>query len=406
MQSLKYLMLGLVVICGGLLMVMESEAEDDAARQIVEGNSIFAFSLYSQLKDGEGNLFFSPYSISSALAMTYGGARKETAVEMAEALHFGLKQEFLHPAFAELASQFEIIQKAGNVALTVANALWLQEGIDLLEEYATLTKEHYEAGVFQVNFEKASEDARKSINAWVEERTQGKIQDLLIPGSISEATRLVLTNAIYFKGRWEIEFEKELTKEEAFWLSPDKKIQVPLMQQQNIFKYGETATAQLLQLPYSGGELAMLIVLPQAQDGLAALETELTPEGLESWLQELAMREVNVVLPRFTTNAYFDLSETLQALGMSKAFTEAADFSGIDGTQQLSISSVLHKAFVEVTEEGTEAAAATAAAIGVTSIQDPAPIPEFRADHPFLYLIRDNGSGSILFLGRCMNPAK
>ena len=409
MQNMKYLSVALMVVCGTLLLCSKSEAipfdKDETVHQLVEGNTAFALALYSELKEKEGNLFFSPYSISSALAMAYGGARGETAGEIAEALHFPLEQDGLHAAFARLASQFGALQESGNVTLEIANALWIQEGLDLLDDYVSLTKERYGAGLFQVDFIKAFEDARKTINLWVEDQTQGKIRELLAPGSVGELTRLVLTNAIYFKGRWEFEFDEKFTNEDAFYLSQDKSIQVPLMRQQNTFKYGESEGMQFLQLPYEGEELAMLILLPKAKDGLKALEDELTVEVLETWLQELAMREVKVALPRLTTSAQFDLPETLQALGMRKAFTEAADFSGIDGTEQLSISSVVHKAFVEITEEGTEAAASTAVAIGVTSVRNPAPIPEFIADHPFLYLIRDIESGSILFLGRCVNPA-
>ena len=410
MQSIRFFILGLLVVCGSFVILPESEAmpaeTEGETQQLVEGNTAFALALYGQLKDGEGNLFFSPYSISSALAMTYGGARGATATEMAKALHLSQDQETLLPAFAELSSQLDAIRDTGNVALSIANALWLQEGFDLREEFLALTNTQYGAGIFQVDFEKAFEKARKRINDWVEEHTQGKIQELLPPGSVSELTRLVLTNAIYFKGRWEIEFEQEQTQKEAFWLGADKEIEVPFMQQQDTFKYGENDKARFLQLSYEGGELAMLLVLPHAKDGLADLESGVSPGMLGEWLQELAMREVNVALPRFTTTASFDLSKTLQTLGMSKAFTDEADFSGIDGTKQLSISSVLHKAFVEVTEEGTEAAASTAVIIGVTSIQDPTPIPEFRADHPFLYMIRDTESGSVLFMGRCVNPLK
>ena len=374
--------------------------------QIVKGNNTFALDVYGKLKDNENNLFLSPYSISSALAMTYAGARGNTATQMAEVLHFLLSQKALHPAFANLSAHFQEIQQTGNVTLTIANALWIQEGLELLEDYLNLVKKYYDAGLFQVNFVEASEEVRQEINSWVEEQTHQKIRNILAPGTLNELTRLVLTNAIYFKGNWEMEFNKDQTQQESFWPTPGQEIQTPMMHQQSNFKYGETETVQILQMPYAGKELSLVALLPKTKDGLAELETQLTAERLGDWLPATFLRKVNVSFPKFKLTSQFSLSAALRNLGMTEAFSDKADFSGMESTSSLSISDVIHKAFVDVNEEGTEAAAATGVSIGVTSIREPEPIPEFKADHPFMFLIQEKQTGSILFLGRVMNPAE
>ncbi len=407
MRMMRYLFTGLIFIYGGLLTVREAEAmpitPDKAIHQLVEGNNSFALALYSQLKHIDGNLFFSPYSLSSALSMTYGGARGETAHEMADALGFDLPCDLLHPAFAELN---ERLMSKKQLTLSLANSLWLQKGTELLEEYLDLTSEYYDAAVMLTDFMIDPDESCRRINKWVVEQTQEKIHNIITPGNINALTRLILTNAIYFKGNWEKEFNKNQTREENFYVQQDRHVKAAFMRQQGNFKYGESEDAQVLQVPYDGGSLGMLLVLPKTQDGLAALESGLTMERMKRWQQALAMREVKIAIPRFRAKTAVELSESLKALGMNQAFTNTANFSGIDGTEELSLSSVLHEAFIDVTEEGAEAAAATAVIIGVTAVRDPAPVPEFRAEHPFLYAILDLDSGSILFLGRCIDPGR
>jgi len=388
-----------------LLAVVVTFAEEPRAglKTAVAGNNAFALDLYSVLKKEKGNLFLSPYSISSALAMTYGGARGATAEEMAKALHFALGADKTHPAFAELNTVFDEIQKKGQVQLHIANSLWPQKDYRLLPEYLALTKRYYGVSITPVDYVKATEEARKIINTWVENRTKEKIKDLIGPGALDPVTVLVLVNAIYFKGNWASQFDPKRTTACDFSLLDDTKTQVSMMYQKGEFGYGEIEGAQLLELPYVGKELSMVLILPEKPEGLSKIEDQLTTDNLESWGSRLSEQDVNVYLPRFTiTWGTFELNKPLQALGMRKAFGSDADFSGMDGTRSLFIGLVLHKAFVEVNEEGTEAAAATAVVMkrGLSRTYT------FKADHPFLFLIRDNVTESILFLGRVLDPSK
>lgn len=408
MRDRKKFVVVVVVLVGCLMLALHTYAavdEEVDMKPVVEGNNVFALNLYAKLVQEKSNLFFSPYSISTALAMTYAGARGETETQMADVLHFTLEQEALHPAFAKLSAHFQEIQQAGNVALDIANALWVQQDFTLLDLFLDTVKKYYQAGLFQVNFREAYEEVRIRINAWVEEKTNKKIQDLLAPGVLNELTRLVLTNAIYFKGNWAIEFKKDFTSEESFWVTPDEKVMVPMMHQENTFKYGENEIMQILQMPYKGEELSMVVLLPKDKDGLAQLEVRLAPDQLATWISEASMRNVQVFLPKFTLTSQCNLSGILQMMGMTDAFSGNADFSGIESEKQLSISEVIHKAFVEVNEEGTEAAAATAVVIGITAVAEPQPVPIFKADHPFIFFIRENQTGSLLFMGRIVNPA-
>lgn len=380
--------------------------EEDDMKRLVDGNNTFACDLYAQLRGEEGNLFFSPYSISTALAMTYAGARGETEQQMADVLNFALEQESLHPAFANLIDHLQGIQKQGDIALNVANALWIQEDFELLKPFLKITKKYYGASPFQVNFKEAYEEVRIEINKWAEKKTKDKIKDLLPPGVVSELTRLVLTNAIYFKGNWALQFEKELTQDEPFWITPDKEIMTSMMHQKASFNYGEIDSLQILEMPYAGEDLSMIILLPGEKDGLSELERRLNIENMLTWTSQASYQEVDVYVPKITITSQFTLSATLNAMGMTDAFSGNADFSGMEPSKQLSITDVIHKAFVEVNEEGTEAAAATGVVVELTSVREPQPVPVFKADHPFVFFIRDNYSESILFLGRVANPSE
>jgi serpin B len=392
-----------------------------AAREtVVEGNNEFALELYARLQEKEGNLFFSPYSISTALAMTYAGARGETEAQMAKALHFPTtpggvgcdpnkiklvcSKEDFHSAFGKIISDLNKRGEKGSYELTVANALWGQKGYGFVKEFLELIKTNYGGGLNEVDFKKAPEAARQTINAWVEKATRDKIKELIQKGVLSSMTRLVLTNAIYFKGNWASQFEKDKTKDAAFTLINGKKIDAAMMNQTAEYNYMEGDNLQVLELPYMDNELSMIILLPKETDGLSRLEKELTAEKLSRWLGEVRKRKVIVSVPKFKQTSQFGLVDVLASMGMTDAFMpSAADFSGMNGKRDLFISAVIHKAFVEVNEEGTEAAAATGVVIGITSV-GPRQIPVFRADHPFLFLIRDNHSGSILFIGRVMEP--
>jgi serine protease inhibitor len=371
---------------------------------IVEGNTEFSLDLYRQLSTSEGNLFFSPYSISNALAMTYAGARGQTATEIAQVFHFQLEPNRLHPAFAELIAALAP-ESASTYELAIANRLWGQKNYGFLPEFLNLLERYYSAPLQEVDFTNTTENARLTINAWVEQQTQNKIQDLLSPGILNPSTRLVLTNAIYFKGNWLVPFDASATQNQPFYLSSGETIEVPMMHQMEYWNYAHLDGLQVLELPYEGETLSMVILLPEQIDGLVQLEQQLTPDHLQEWLssaQEFPMTmdgaPVSVWLPKFTLTSTFELENTLSAMGMPQAFTNA-DFSGMNGQRDLVISKVIHKAFVDVNEQGTEAAAATAVLMATRGGNQ-----TFRIDRPFIFLIRDRNSRSILFLGRVVNP--
>ncbi|MGA3264763.1 MAG: serpin family protein [Terracidiphilus sp.] len=382
-----------------------SAAADQAA--VVQGNNAFAVELYSQLRNQPGNLFFSPESISTALAMTYAGARGDTASEMAKTLHFTLPPERLHPAMGALLSNLNAAHNG--YQLRVADALWAQQGYTFLDDFLSVTKSDYGAGFNQVDFKGATEAARLTINKWVEQKTESKITNLLPPGTLKPDTRLVLTNAIYFKGNWQTPFEMTLTQSDDFHVSQKQTVKAPLMHRTDSFNYLNGGTFQALEIPYKSGELSMIVFLPNDISGLPALEQSLTASNMQQWLSQLqSVPKVILTLPRFKMTRQFELNDTLGAMGMPQAFGTQADFSGITGSRDLFISAVIHKAYVDVNEQGTEAAAATAVVMEGMAMREPNRPPPivFRADHPFIFLIRDNRSGGILFMGRVIDPTK
>lgn len=375
---------------------------------LAEGNNAFACQMYRRLAAKPGNHFFSPYSISAALAMTYAGARGKTEVQMAKVLHFPLSENRLHAAFKDLGEALNAGGKERPYQLSVANALWGQKGYEFLAPFLGVVNRNYGGGLRRVDFVGDTEGARKTINTWVEEQTQQKIKELIPEGILDKLTRLVLTNAIYFKGDWASQFDKKRTSEERFTAVSAiqrriKTVQVPMMHQKGKFGYLETPQMQVLEMPYVGGDLAMMVLLPREKtaESLAEVEKSLSAENLKKWASLLRKQEVVVSLPKFKATSSYRLDDALKSMGMSDAFSRAADFSGMDGTKFLYITAVLHKAFVDVNEEGTEAAAATAVVMALRSISRPT---VFRADHPFLFLIRHVKTGSILFMGRMMNP--
>lgn len=401
LQKISLLLLGCLAMTVFTDNVFAEVGDDSDLNTVVEGNSAFALDLYAKLGKKQGNLFFSPYSISTALGMVYGGARGNTEKQMAEVLHFTLAQKQFHPAFARLEARLNADQKSEDIDLNIANALWIQKDYSILKNFLDLLKTNYQAGPRPVDFIRAPEDARKKINAWVEEATKAKIKDLIKAGVLGPMIRLVLVNAIYFKGNWSSRFEKRLTQAAPFRMESGKTVSVPMMTKTFRFAYGESDNLQLLELAYGKGDFSMIVLLPKRDEGLDELEKKMSVKNLKIWLNTLKEREVAVFLPRFKLTSEFGLGKTLAAMGMPNAF-RSADFSGIDGTKKLEISAILHKAFIDVNEEGTEAAAATSVMVGITSVR-PSP-PVFRADHPFVFLIRENRSGSILFLGRIVNP--
>lgn len=382
-------------------------------KTLAGGNTDFAFAFYGKLKDdpnitvpeGEpnGNLFFSPYSISTALAMTYAGARGNTEKQMATAMHFTLPQQRLHPAFGALQKQLIQDENSQGYLLLLANALWPQKGEPILKEFLDLNKHYYEAGITLLDFAKETEKSRQIINSWVEEKTKSKIKDLIPPAGVDRETVLVITNAVYFKCDWKFKFEKSDTKRENFAVSAKDKVVVDMMHLKENFKYYEDANLQVLELPYKGDELSMLVLLPRETERLREIENTLMAKGLDILLTKMQTIKVDVYFPKFKmTWGTFSLNKVFITLGMSDAFNPGqADFTGMHLKRNIWIENIFHKAFIEVNEEGTEAAAATAVVI-VKSVELPT---VFYADHPFIFIIKDNRSGSILFMGRVMNPS-
>jgi serpin B len=358
----------------------------------------FGCDLFAKLRAKAGNLFFSPLSIEVALAMTSAGARGETRDEMTKVLHLPAGGQ---PVVGDLLRALQPGPQA-KYDLAIANALWLQQGMTFRQEFLAETNRHYEAALQSVDFAQ-TEKARQTINHWVEQNTKDKIKDLFAPGTISADNRLVLTNAVYFKGAWVNPFDKKMTRDEAFHVSGDKTVQAPLMRRHGRYRYFAGDGVQAVDLPYVGNRMSMLVILPTAADGLSAIEKNLTAERLHGWVEKMGVKPGDVLLPRFKTTDEFDLGETLQGMGMKLAFTPEADFSGMC-PERLMISTVVHKAFVETNEEGSEAAAATGVGMRVASMPAPQEPFTFRADHPFLFAIRDTTTGTPLFVGRVANP--
>jgi len=374
----------------------------------VSGNSDFTFNLYQALRDREGNFFYSPHSISLALAMTYAGARGETEKQMADTLHFVLPQESLHRIFnsldIELASRGEGAEGKDDEGfrLNIVNAIWGQKDYEFLSEFLDVLAENYGAGLRVLDFVAAPEESRITINDWVSEQTEDRIKDLIPPGAIDTLTRLVLTNAIYFNAAWQFPFVEEATTEGTFYLLDGGETRVPMMRQTESFGYTEGEGYQAVELPYDGQELSMVILLPQAGQ-FDIFESSLHSQQVTSIIENLEYRQVSLTMPKFEFESEFSLAQTLAAMGMPVAFTADADFSGMTGNRDLSIADVIHKSFVSVDEAGTEAAAATAVIMKLTAAP-PEPI-NVSLDRPFIFFIRDIETGVILFVGRVFNPS-
>ncbi len=402
---------------------------------LARSNTAFALAMYWQLTaKAKGNIFFSPASIQTALAMTYAGARGETAKQMAEVLRFPSETPGvhlpsrgggpapwkkvskpwpaarLHRTFGELIRRINTpkldYKKKPVYQLSIANELWGAKDYSFRSEFIALVKKDYGAGLNNVDFGKPAA-ARKTINDWVEKQTRDKIKNLIPAGMLDKLTRLVLTNAVYFKSGWAYTFSKHATKDGAFHVSADESVTVPLMHQQKSFQYAGSDDLQVIELPYMYNDLSMIVLLPRKIDGLAALEQSLTPKKLDKYLAALKRETVKLTLPKFKFTSQFALAGPLKAMGMVDAFSDKADFSGMTTAEKLCIGAVIHKTFVAVDEKGTEAAAATAVMMMKMSMPPRPRRPKiFKADRPFLFFIRHNATGEILFMGRVVNPQK
>ena len=378
-------------------------------KALAQGNNTFALDLYRELSNSEGNLFFSPFSISQALAMTFAGAKGETERQMMNTLHYELPQVRLHPSFnaldRELASRGRSLQgeESQFFHLNIANAIWGQQGYEFLPDFLDVLAENYGAGLRPLDFARTPEESRVKINDWVSEETEGKIGDLLPPGTVDGFTRLVLTNAIYFNASWTWPFDKRLTQERPFHLAEGGGVRTPMMSEtsDDFYGFAKGDGYQAVDLPYSRGEMSMTILLPD-EGKFREFEDSLNAETLDRILDDIEIDHITLTMPLFEFESEFSLGETLAGMGMPDAFGPGADFSGMTGTRELHISAVIHKAFVSVDERGTEAAAATAVAVPVSGpAKEPIPVT---VDRPFIFLIRDRATGTVLFLGRVMNP--
>ncbi|MBN1692575.1 MAG: serpin family protein [Dehalococcoidales bacterium] len=385
---------------------------------LVDGNTEFTFDLYRELKDSEGNFFFSPYSISTALAMTYAGARGETEQQMADTLYFTLPQERLHAAFSALENSIKergraittvlspegetIQEEVDGFRLNIANALWGQKDYSFLQDFLDLLQAYYGSGLSALDFINEPEESRLAINQWASEQTEGRIEDIIPPGVIDAFTRLVLANAIYFNAHWQHQFSESATHDGVFHLLDGDNVNVPMMHQEEQFDYAEGDNYQAIRLPYLGNEFAMTVLLP-VEGQFEDFDNSLDAQILNDITSKFESQRVALTLPRFQFESSFQLNQALSDMGMPNAFSGGADFSGMTGNTDLFIGSVLHKSFVAVDEEGTEAAAVTAV-IMVLSAPPPATF-NFTADRPFIFLIQDIETESILFMGRVLNPA-
>ena len=409
---------GLVcLVWAGISMLPEKPRPFESSpeiKSVVDANSAFAIDLYQKLRDKPGNLFFSPYSISSSLAMACAGARGQTETEMTNALHFSLTPEKLHPAFKALMARLDGLQRWNRIALKCANSLWCQKDHSFTGDFLRTVRKNYSAEAKPVDFKNDPGAAAGEINRWIDAQTKHRIPAGIAPGQLTPDTRLVLCDTIYFKGKWLNQFKKKDTHPSLFQVTTNESVTVPMMWQSARFKHAMTEdySVEMLELPYAGQDLSMVILLPgrveyapeAEHSDVHDLEQKLTPENLRAWLKMLDEKnphKTSVRLPRFTTASSFNLTDDLNSLGMASVFSDAADLSGMDGSRNLYLSDVFHQAFVEVNETGTEATAMTFSMVMTAGIDD-----GFIVDHPFIFLIRDNGSGSILFLGRIVDPTK
>jgi serpin B len=391
----------LIITLVGCQTVVEPAKADPI--DLVRGNNTFAVDLYRQLSHTEGNLFLSPYSIYTALAMTSAGARGQTEQQMMNQLHFPPRQELLQ-SMAQIIRSMKERGAKKEYQLNSANALWGAKDSPFKADFLRVAKEYYGADLTNLDFARDPEGCRQAINRWAEKETNDKIRDLITSGILSSETRLVLTNAIYFKADWVSRFDKSLTSVEDFRVLSNQTTKVHMMNGTRHYAYLETDTFQALQMPYAGNDLALVALLPK-KDDLAGLDEKLSTELIDSTIAKLAEQDVEVKFPKFKSTSQFELVPALKSLGLTLPFGPDADFSGMSA-KPLLLTKVIHKAFVDINEEGTEAAAATAVIATRGGPPETPHPPVFRADHPFIYMIRDLRTGTILFMGRLSDPSK
>ena len=381
----------------------EPGAAATEAATVAQGANAFGVDLYRRLAAERGNIFVSPVSLSTAFGPVFAGARGETAAQIARTLHFPAADDRLHPQQAALLAALTIDREGRRLA--IANALWVQRGFALRPEYLALARTHYGAAPEQLDFARSAE-AAATINRWAERHTNGRIRNLLTARDVGEATRLVVTNAVHFLGKWERVFDRDATRDEDFHLAGGGTRRLPFLVAGFQLAHFATDDFAAVSLPYRGGEFSMDLFLPRERDGIGAFERSLTAARLQAWLARLDAsepRDVTLVMPKLQLEARYTLRDTLQAMGMIVPFTDVADFTGI-AEARLAIDNVIHQTFLRVDEEGTEAAAATAVSIIVTGSRIPRDPVAFVADHPYFFVIRHRPTGAIVFMGRIEAP--
>jgi serpin B len=387
--------------CNGRDSLPFSSPED--LKTLVKGNTDFAFDMYKKLQKSDINTSFSPYSISIAFAMTWAGARTQTESEMASVLHFSLNQAQIHPVYNVLDLALKSQAQKDGFDLNIVNQLWGEKTFDFMPEYLKTVSVNYGASMRLLDFITSPDPSRITINSWVSDQTNSRIEDLISQGVITDLTRLVLTNAIYFKAQWADTFRKESTYDWMFYRDNDSTM-VPFMHRQGSYRYFANADFCALEMPYKGNGISMLLILPQPGK-MSAVETGLASDFLTELSGLLQENLINVSLPKFKfTSSSTSLKDILISLGMTAAFSDAADFSGIDGRNDLFIQDAIHKAFVAFDERGTEAAAATAIIVSRITAVPVQPAISFTVDRPFIFLIRDNTTGTVLFMGKVVDP--
>jgi len=372
---------------------------------IADSNNVFAFKLYNEVRRSEDNenLFFSPFSISTALAMTYAGAKNETEKQMSHTLHFSLDQNTFHKNYKNY------LEKIGSdtgkdLVMGIANSLWIANSLKLLPSFSGIVNTDYKSAAKNVDFSN-TEQTRQEINSWVEQKTNNKIKGLIKPRILDADTKLVLVNAIYFNGKWKTPFPKDSTKNEKFHKTYSGNVKVNFMHNTAHYKYYHDDTLKAIDIPYADGKISMIVLLPQDRDDIDTIENKLNYRYYSKIVSSMSQQKIVLALPKFKTTAEFELADELSNMGMPIAFSSSANFKGMSD-ESLCISHVIHKAFIDVTEEGTEAAAATAVNMKMLMVMRAPVSISFIANHPFIFVIRDNATGSILFMGKIMDPTK
>ena len=388
----------------GFTKLDDSKATTEGVNEIVLANNQFAIDYYNQLDKENKNIFFSPFSISTAIAMTYEGTDGKTAEEIRKVFYFPQNNEQRKSSFAKIYNTLNNELKNEKITLNIANAIWKEKEYTFKKDFLETINKYYYGKTNSVDFKNAPEPSRKKINEWVEKQTNNKIQKLIPGGVISTYTKMVLTNAIYFKGKWTNLFEQKNTKEKDFLVSEDKNVKTQMMYQTDNFKYYEDTNFQYLQMNYKGNKISMLVILPKDKNGKTIYDFNIpTAKKIPNVINSLKTKEVKINFPKIELRTNYSLKKDLQKMGMKEVFTNNANFSKMDPKNKLKVSEIYHKTYLKVDEEGTEAAAATAIVIaGTTSV--PLPPKVFNANHPFAFIIKENKTGEILFIGKIVNP--